>query len=152
MSIKSNYIKLPREFTVEPLASALSISAKFLYVILADRLELSEKNREFQDDDGTPFVYFTGEDLAVALGCSKRTVDRTLKELEDIGLIYRYRQYACKANKIYVRDIQKQLVEHSAMEEVEPEQPKQKKSIFSRFFSKKENWILIEISNEKNNG
>ena len=43
------------------------------------------------------------------------------------------------AQALHAGTIQKQLVEHSAMEEVEPEQPKQKKSIFSRFFSKKEN-------------
>ena len=43
------------------------------------------------------------------------------------------------AQALHAGTIQKQLVEHSAMEEVEPEQPKQQKSIFSRFFSKKEN-------------
>ena len=113
MSIKSNYIKFPREFTIEPLASELSLCAKVMYVILSDRLEWSEKNREFQDDDGTPFVYFTVEDLIIALGCSKRTVINTLKELENIGLIYRYRQYACKANKIYVRDVKKVMLKVS---------------------------------------
>ncbi len=105
MSIESNYMKCPREFTVEPLASALSISAKVLYTILADESEISENNREFQDDDGTPFVCPTVADLAKVAGCSKRTIDRALKELENIGLISRVRQYACKANKIYVHDI-----------------------------------------------
>ena len=110
MSIKSNYIKFPREFTVEPFVSELSFGAKVMYVILSDRLELSEKNKEFQDEDGTPFVYFTVDDLMIVLGCSKRTVINTLKELENIGLIYRYRQYACKANKIYVRDVKKVML------------------------------------------
>ena len=40
---------------------------------------------------------------------------------------------------LHAGTIQKQLAEHSVIEESEPEQPKQKKSIFSRFFSKKEN-------------
>ena len=84
MSIESNYMKCPREFTVEPLASALSISAKVLYTILADESEISENNREFQDDDGTPFVCPTVADLAKVAGCSKRTIDRALKELENI--------------------------------------------------------------------
>ena len=104
MSIKSNYIKFPREFTVEPFVG-MSPYAKLLYVILSDRLEGSEKNKQFQDEDGTPFVYFTVDDLMIVLGCSKRTIDRALKELENIGLISRVRQYACKANKIYVHDI-----------------------------------------------
>ena len=109
MSIKSNYIKFPREFTVEPFVG-MSPYAKLLYVILSDRLEGSEKNKQFQDEDGTPFVYFTVDDLMIVLGCSKRTVINTLKELENIGLIYRYRQYACKANKIYVRDVKKVML------------------------------------------
>ena len=109
MSIRSNYIKFPREFTVEPFVS-MSPYAKLMYIMLSDRLEGSERNKQFQDDDGTPFVYFTIEELAAVLGCSKRTVDNTLKELENIGLIYRYRQYSCKANKIYVRDVKKTML------------------------------------------
>ena len=109
MSIKSNYIKFPREFTVDPFIS-MSPYAKLMYIMLSDRLEGSERNKQFQDDDGTPFVYFTIEELAAVLGCSKRTVDNTLKELENIGLIYRYRQYSCKANKIYVRDVKKTML------------------------------------------
>lgn len=40
---------------------------------------------------------------------------------------------------LHAGTIQKQLAEHSVMEEPEPEQPKQKKSIFSRLFGKKGN-------------
>ena len=109
MSIRSNYIKFPREFTVEPFVS-MSPYAKLMYVILSDRLEGSEKNKQFQDDDGTPFVYFAVDDLAVVLGCGTATVTRTLKELEDVGLIYRYRQYACKGTKIYVNDVKKVML------------------------------------------
>ena len=116
MSIKSNYIKFPREFTVEPFVG-MSPYAKLLYVILSDRLEGSEKNKQFQDDNGTPFVYFTIEKLAVVLGCSKRTVDNALKELENIGLIYRCRQYSCKANKIYVKDVEKVMLKVSESNE-----------------------------------
>jgi hypothetical protein len=43
--------------------------------------------------------------LVKSLGCSKRTVINLLQELEDIGLISRVRQYACKANKIYVHSV-----------------------------------------------
>ena len=40
---------------------------------------------------------------------------------------------------LHAGTIQKQLAEHSVMEEIETEQPKQKQSIFSRFFRKKAN-------------
>ncbi|MBQ5561426.1 MAG: replication initiator protein A [Lachnospiraceae bacterium] len=109
MSIKSNYIKFPREFTVEPFVS-MSPYAKLMYVILSDRLEGSEKNEQFQDDDGTPFVYFGVNDLAVVLGCGTATVTRTLNELQNVGLIYRHRQYSCKGTKIYVYDVEKVML------------------------------------------
>ena len=110
MSVKANYIKFPREFTTEPLSSLLSPYAKILYVILSDRLEGSEKNKDFQDNDGTPFVYFAVDDLALVLGCGIATVTRVLNELQSVGLIYRHRQYACKGTKIYVHDVKKVML------------------------------------------
>ena len=107
MSIKSNYIKFPNEFFEEPLNNAISITAKVLYTRLSSRLELSEKNKAFQDKDGTPFIYYTVEELAHELGCGITTIKKSMKELEDIGLINRVRQYACKANKIYVHSVQR---------------------------------------------
>ena len=107
MSIKSNYIKFPNEFFEEPLNNAISITAKVLYTRLSARLELSEKNKAFQDKDGTPFVYYTVEELAHELGCGITTIKKSMKELEDVGLINRVRQYACKANKIYVHSVQR---------------------------------------------
>ena len=107
MSTKSNYSKFPNEFFEEPLNNAISITAKVLYTRLSSRLELSEKNKAFQDKDGTPFVYYTVEELAHELGCGITTIKKSMKELEDIGLINRVRQYACKANKIYVHSVQR---------------------------------------------
>ena len=40
---------------------------------------------------------------------------------------------------LHAGTIQKQLAEHSVMEEIETEQPKQKQSIFLSFFRKKAN-------------
>ena len=107
MSTKSNYSKFPNEFFEEPLNNAISITAKVLYTRLSSRLELSEKNKAFQDKDGTPFIYYTVEELAHELGCGITTIKKSMKELEDIGLINRVRQYACKANKIYVHSVQR---------------------------------------------
>ena len=107
MSTKSNYSKFPNEFFEEPLNNAISITAKVLYTRLSARLELSEKNKAFQDKDGTPFIYYTIEELAHELGCGITTIKKSMKELEDIGLINRVRQYACKANKIYVHSVQR---------------------------------------------
>ena len=107
MSTKSNYSKFPNEFFEEPLNNAISITAKVLYTRLSARLELSEKNKAFQDKDGTPFIYYTVEELAHELGCGITTIKKSMKELEDVGLINRVRQYACKANKIYVHSVQR---------------------------------------------
>ena len=106
MSTKSNYSKFPNEFFEEPLNNAISITAKVLYTRLSARLELSEKNKAFQDKDGTPFIYYTVEELAHELCCGITTIKKSMKELEDIGLINSVRQYACEANKIYVHYVQ----------------------------------------------
>lgn len=105
MSSESDYLKFPNEFFEEPFYKKLSVAAKILYTVLADRSEESENNKEFQDEDGTPFVQITIKEMAASLGCGTTTVKKALKELEDIGLISRVRQYACQANKIYVKDI-----------------------------------------------
>ena len=55
-------------------------------------------------------MYFGVDDLAVVLGCGIATVTRTLNELQNVGLIYRHRQYACKGTKIYVYDVKKVML------------------------------------------
>ena len=107
MKKESSYAKCPKEFISgkEPYKS-LSLSARFIYITLSDSVELSEKNKAFQDEDGTPFVCYTVEELSANLGIGTATVTRAFKELEDIGLISRVRQYACQPNKIYVHPLQ----------------------------------------------
>ena len=64
-----------------------------------------------EDTNGILFVRFPIVELAAALSRSSVTVKRSLKELEDAGLILRVRRGFGEASKIYVlipMDAQKQ--------------------------------------------
>ncbi len=55
-----------------------------------------------EDANGILFVRFPLAELAVALGRSTQTCKRTLRELEDAGLILRVRREIGAPNRIYV--------------------------------------------------
>lgn len=78
----------------------LSANARLLYLLLADRAELSEKNREKFSDEHGIFIYFTVSEVQSVLGCSKHTALNTLDELEHTGWIVR--RHTQKADRIYI--------------------------------------------------
>lgn len=78
----------------------LSANARLLYLLLADRAELSEKNREKFSDEHGIFIYFTVSEVQSVLGCSKHTALNTLDELEHNGWIVR--RHTQKADRIYI--------------------------------------------------
>lgn len=55
-----------------------------------------------EDINGILFVQFPIAELAAALGRSAQTCKRTLRELEDAGLILRVRREIGAPNRIYV--------------------------------------------------
>ena len=76
----------------------ISSTAKIMYARLLDAT-LAEGG---EDTNGILFVRFPIVELAAALSRSSVTVKRSLKELEDAGLILRVRQGFGEPNKIYV--------------------------------------------------
>mgnify|MGYP000156969325 CR=1 FL=1 len=85
----------------------ISSTAKVMYA----RLLNTTLTAGIEDSNGILFVRFPIMELAAALSRSPVTVKRSLKELEDAGLLLRVRQGFGEPNKIYVlipRDAQKQ--------------------------------------------
>lgn len=80
--------------------TGLSANARLLYLLLADRAELSEKNMEKFSDEHGIFIYFTVAEVQTVLGCSKHTALNTLDELEHNGWIVR--RHTQKADRIYI--------------------------------------------------
>ena len=70
----------------------ISTDAKLLYGLMLDRLQLSIKNRWFDEDDRVYIVY-TIEDIMEDLNCGNQKAVKTLGELEKkAGLIIKKRR------------------------------------------------------------
>lgn len=99
-----SFYRVPKVLFTEPVFEKLSTDAKLLYGLLLDRMQLSLKNKWF-DDDGRVYVYFTVESVMEALGCGNKKASQLMAELDDkkgIGLITRVRQGQGKPDRIYV--------------------------------------------------
>ena len=76
----------------------VSSTAKVMYARLLGEIYTAET----EDINGILFIQFPIAELAAALGRSVMTVKRTLRELEDAGLILRVRREIGAPNRIYV--------------------------------------------------
>ncbi len=94
-----NFISIPRAVLDLPLRS----TELLLYALLLDRARLSQRQVKWADDRGRVFLFYPLAALAKDLGRTEMTVKRGLARLEELGLLYRCRQGACRANKLYVK-------------------------------------------------
>lgn len=93
----TGYMPLPRELTRMDLPS----TALLIYAALLDRGTLSRKN-QYSDEEGRVYVIFPVERLAEVFQISDTAVKRHLKELEDVGLIRRFRPKRHCPSQIYL--------------------------------------------------
>ena len=94
-----SYISIPRAVLELPLSS----TELLLYALLLDRARLSQREARWADQQGRVFLFYPLSALAADLGRTEMTVKRGLNRLEALGLLYRSRQGACRANKLYVK-------------------------------------------------
>ena len=81
----------------------ISETAKLVYMLLLDRARLSIKNREWQDEIGRVFVFYTIPALAKDIGKGETTVKKALNQLIRQDLIMKQSQGAGRPNKIYIK-------------------------------------------------
>ena len=96
-----SFYRVPKALLRQDVFSCISTDAKLLYGILLDRLDLSVKNR-WADEDGHAYIYFTIEAVQEHLRCGNKKSVKLLKELEDIGLITKKKQFNQQPDIIYV--------------------------------------------------
>lgn len=96
-----SFYRVPKALLRQDIFSGISTDAKLLYGILLDRLDLSVKNR-WADEDGHAYIYFTIEAVQEHLRCGNKKAVKLLKELEDIGLITKKKQFNQQPDIIYV--------------------------------------------------
>lgn len=99
------YYQLPKSLFSFPKYRALSCTAKVIYAMLKDRMNLSRIHK-WVDADGSIFLLFTGDQIGEHLGLSKSSVSREMTELEKAGLIDRVRQGQGLPSKIYIHKIE----------------------------------------------
>ena len=100
-----NYVfyRTPKVLCTDERFRGLSSDAKLLYGILLDRVQLSKKNH-WIDEKGHVYVYMTITSIENALGRCRQKSCKTLDELDNFGLIERYKQGQGKPTKIYVKN------------------------------------------------
>ena len=102
-SERYNYITIPKLLMKDERFNQISAEAKLMYGLFLDRNSLSQKNG-WLDEENRVYIIYTIEEIKKDLGCATEKVNKVLKELEAIGLIYRKRNGNRKANHIYVMD------------------------------------------------
>lgn len=95
------FYQIPKSFFINPKYKGVSNTAKIIYAILKDRMELSRKNG-WHDANDDIYLLFDQQEIADLLATSRVTINRNMKELKDAGLIDLARQGLGKPNKIYI--------------------------------------------------
>lgn len=98
-----NFITIPKLLLKDERFKNISSETKILCGCLLDRNSLSQKNG-WVDGENRVFCIYTIKEMQADLCCATEKISRVLKELEEIGLIYRKRNGRGKANYIYVMD------------------------------------------------
>jgi hypothetical protein len=92
---------LPKELYINPKYKGLDATARELYTILLDRLNLSIENK-WSNEAGEAYVMFTRENLMELMGISDKTLKKAFNELEAVELVKEECQGRNKPNFIFV--------------------------------------------------
>ena len=97
-----NFIKIPKAMITDPLFEGLSVNAKLLYGVLLDRMNLSMKNRWFDDENRVYIIYQVAE-IMEDFNFSKKTAVKYLNELVEFGLVEKKRRGLGLPSLLYVK-------------------------------------------------
>lgn len=95
---------LPKGLFLNPEYKGLTVISKVVYALLRDRMKLSQVNK-WADENGEIFLLFTQGEIQKALGISHPTCVKSMKQLQQYGLIDIVRQGIQKPNKVYIRKL-----------------------------------------------
>ena len=103
--MNDQYYKLPYAFFENEKYRGLTANEMLIYSVLYARYELSCRNNDFHDSDGT-FVYYTVSGLMNYINLSKPTVVNGLQKLEALGLITRKKGRIGQPDKVYLHEVE----------------------------------------------
>jgi hypothetical protein len=96
------FIRIPKLLLTDERFQDLSVSAKFVYGVLLDRMGLSRKNG-WLDENGRVYIIYRISEIQEDFGFSKGKVIELLKELEKIGLLEKRRRGMGLPSILYVK-------------------------------------------------
>lgn len=99
---KERFYKLPKVFFTNPKYIKLSNDAKMAYAILQDRLQLSIKNKWFDEKTGKIFFLYSNAKLAEILNCGKNKPTELKKELISVDLLEKRRLGHTKNDMLFL--------------------------------------------------
>lgn len=109
------FYALPKILFENPIYENMRLDAKVAYAMLKDRLDLSFKNN-WIDEEGNIYLVYSNSNLMKILNCSKSTLLRIKKQLNEYGLIREVQQSTSKsgnlANRIYLGLLQDDISEN----------------------------------------
>ncbi len=99
------FIRYPRALIDNPVFFNISLEARTVLAMILDRTELSKINSDrFSDKNGDVFVVLTIEEIRKKSHCSSEKAIRIFRELENAGMIKRYRRTRSTPYRIYLTD------------------------------------------------
>lgn len=110
-----SFYRIPKILFQAEYFKEMSCEAKVLYGLMLDRMDLSIKNRWF-DEENKVYIIFAIDDVMDKLSCAKQKAVKLVAELNSIGLIEKKRVGLGKANVIYVKNFTTGLAELSGDE------------------------------------
>lgn len=84
------YYQVPKWLFDLLIQNKISLGAYKTYVLMFDRLRISQKNG-WVDDDGLVYIKYSYDEMQEDLQCSRQAVSNNLKQLEELDLISKVR-------------------------------------------------------------
>ena len=100
--IMNGHCMFPKQL-LDPPYLCLSTEAKFIYMLMLDRLSLSRKNGEQWEHNDETYIYFTVNEVCSRLRCQHGKATSVFRELEDSMLIRRDRQGLGKPHRVFIK-------------------------------------------------
>ena len=98
------YYQMPKLFFEDDKFKDLSDAAIILYSLLRDRTDLSKKNN-WIDEHGRVYIVYTIAEIMADTRWGNKKAGKTLSELQEFGLIQKYRKTMNSAYRIYVMNL-----------------------------------------------
>ena len=99
--VNGQFLRFPAVFLSSQRYRELSAESKLVYMLLLDRMTLSQRNG-WKDEDGDVYLVFPREEVSRLLHISYRKAIASFHELAGAGLIYEQRCGLGLPNRIYV--------------------------------------------------